>query len=87
MFGFSITKLALLAAIIAAVWYGFKMIGRLDQLSKTAAAKGARRASGQAADDGSIDTVSCAVCGTFVAAGEAKPCGRQDCPYSAQPTG
>ncbi len=84
MFGFSITKLALLVAIIVAVLYGFKMIGRLDQLAKAAtAAKGTRKAQREAADDGSIDTVSCPVCGTFVAAGGAKHCGRRDCPYSA----
>ncbi len=39
MFGFSIQKLLVLASIIGAVWYGFKLVGRLDQ---------ARRAGGQA---------------------------------------
>ena len=31
MFGFSIQKLLVLAGIIAAVWYAFKFVGRLDQ--------------------------------------------------------
>ena len=39
MLGFSIQKLLVLASIIAAVWYGFKLVGRLDQT---------RRAGGQA---------------------------------------
>ena len=34
MFGFSIQKLLILAAIIGAVWWGFKWIARLDQLRK-----------------------------------------------------
>ena len=34
MFGFSIQKLLVLVAILAAVWYGFKLIGRLDQARK-----------------------------------------------------
>ena len=34
MFGFSIQKLLILAAIIGAVWWGFKWISRLDQLRK-----------------------------------------------------
>ena len=45
MFGFSIQKLLVLAAIIGAVWYAFKYVGRLQQ-SRDAEAKaggGAKR--------------------------------------------
>ncbi len=31
MFGFSIQKLLVMAGIIAVVWYGFKLVGRLEQ--------------------------------------------------------
>lgn len=31
MFGFSITKLALLILAVLAVWYGFKLLTRLDR--------------------------------------------------------
>lgn len=31
---FSIQKLLVLAAIIAAIWYGFKLVGRLDRARK-----------------------------------------------------
>lgn len=31
MFGFSITKLALLILAVVAVWYGFKLLTRLDR--------------------------------------------------------
>ena len=34
MFGFSIQQPLVLVAIIAAVWYGFKWIGRLDRASR-----------------------------------------------------
>lgn len=37
MFGFSIQKLLVLAAIVGAVWYAFKFIGRLDQSRKAEA--------------------------------------------------
>jgi hypothetical protein len=31
---FSVSKLMVLAAILAAVWYGFRLIGRLDEARK-----------------------------------------------------
>ena len=69
-----------LGLAIAVVWYGFKMLGRLDQLSK-ASAKGTAKRDGTG--DGSIETVACTVCGTFVPAGGGAACGRKDCPYAA----
>lgn len=42
---FSISKLATLAVIIAVIWYGFKLIGRLDNARK-------RKASEQEAEGG-----------------------------------
>ncbi|WP_119169082.1 hypothetical protein [Algihabitans albus] len=45
MFGFSVTKLLVLAGVILAVWYGFKLVGRLDSARK-AEAKLRRQADG-----------------------------------------
>lgn len=45
MFGFSIQKLLILAAIIGAVWYGFKFVGRLQQ-ARDAEAKGGAKPGG-----------------------------------------
>ena len=75
MFGFSLAKLLVLAAIIAAVWYGFKLIGRRNQSSTVAGTK---------PDDGRIsaeDTVECPRCGTYLVPSGATSCGRADCPY------
>ena len=44
MLGFSIQKLLVLAGIIGAVWYGFKLVGRLQQ-----ARDAQEKAGGQAA--------------------------------------
>ncbi|MCZ6861067.1 MAG: hypothetical protein O7I42_12485 [Alphaproteobacteria bacterium] len=75
MFGFSIGKLAVLAAIIAAVWYGFKLYHRLE----------AKRAAEQLGRRDSKDTgeamVECKACGVYNPASGAKNCGRADCPY------
>lgn len=76
MFGFSLPKLVVLAAIIAAVWYGFKFLGRLEARRK-AELKAAKTGGG----DGKAQNMSqCPVCDTYVAAG-AGSCDRADCPY------
>ena len=43
MFGFSIQKLIFTVAIILIVWYGFKVIGRLDKKRKAQIKVGRRR--------------------------------------------
>ncbi len=90
MLGFSIQKLLVLAAIIAAVWYGFKLIGRLDQARKAEAksrggsvGKGAGSAAQRRAEPESQaeDMVLCEVCEAYVPARGKTNCGRADCPY------
>lgn len=80
MFGFSFTKLLVLAAIIAAVWYGFKMVGRLGEDRKTPVSQ---RKDGRtpAAGGDTEDMVACPECGTFVAANSPARCDRANCPY------
>ncbi|MSP89282.1 MAG: hypothetical protein EXQ92_10810 [Alphaproteobacteria bacterium] len=94
MFGLSISKLIVLAAVIAAVWYGFKWIGRMDKMRKEEAERDrldnskrrteADRASAAptpAAAGGAEDMVGCVTCGTFVLASAARNCGKARCPY------
>ena len=75
MFGFSIGKLLVLAAIIAAVWYGFKLYQRLE--AKRAAERLARRGSMETGEQ----MVECKACGVYNPAIGARNCGRADCPY------
>ncbi len=91
MFGLpSLQKLLVLAAVIAAVWYGFKFIGRLQD-ARAAEAKlragGARRPkarwrrSKQPAAPEAEDMVKCPVCQAYVPARGASRCERPGCPH------
>ena len=88
MFGFSLQKIIVLVAIVAAVWYGFKFLSRLDASRKAEAkvrhakakTKGRGKAAPPAADEPE-DMVQCPVCGAYVAARASSSCGRDDCPY------
>ena len=84
MLGFSIGKLLVLAAIVAALWYGFKWIGRYQQVQKTKAREGQGGGQGEGERDreiGAENMVACAVCGDYVVARGTTSCGRDDCPY------
>ncbi|MCG8694113.1 MAG: hypothetical protein MI806_23145 [Minwuiales bacterium] len=76
MFGFSLTKLLFTAAIIAAVWYAFKFVGRLNAGEKN---KGREKVKARATKKSVEDLVQCPVCETFVQA-DGGPCERADCP-------
>ena len=75
MFGFSIAKLLVLVAIVAAVWYGFKIIGRRNQSSKVA------RDQPENSRISAEDTVECPRCGTYIVPDSTGLCDRTDCPY------
>ena len=80
MFGLSLPKLLVLGLIVAAIWYGFKWLGRLDRERK--ARLRASREGRAPANGGGQDLVECALCGTYVTAGIAHcPEGRADCPH------
>jgi uncharacterized protein len=97
MLGFSIQKLLVLAGIIGAVWYGFKLVGRMQQARDAQAKAGgsaksaglgdqlrgwmAGRKSGGAPGGATEDLIPCPKCGAYVAARGASSCGRGDCPY------
>jgi uncharacterized protein len=77
MLGFSLSKLLVLILIVAAIWYGFKWIGRLDRERK---AKLRESESGRR-DGTGRDLVQCAACGTYVTEWLGRcPEGRRDCP-------
>lgn len=87
MFGFSLTKLLFTIAAIAAVWYGFKWMGRVQakrdsarirQEAEDKAGGGGRRGEIPNAEE----MIKCATCGIYIAADGAGSCGRADCPYS-----
>ena len=81
MLGFSLQKLMVLAGVIAAVWYGFKLVGQLDKARKAggqAKAKGPGgrrfRWPGRGGDDtepqtvAAQDMVQCPKCKAYVPA-------------------
>ncbi len=71
-----IQKIIVLAAIVAAVWYGFKFLSRLDEQRKQKVAQEKRDAV-----DGIADTVQCPICDTYIAAQTSSDCGKPGCPY------
>ena len=85
MLGLSIGKILLTAAVIAAVFYGWKWLGRV-QAQRPAVKKSAKKRSGgnvsapPPASD-AVDMVQCPICGDFVSANGTRNCGRDDCPY------
>ena len=90
MFGFSLQKLIVLAAVIAAVWYGFKFVGRLQDAREaeqklraggTRQPKARWRRAKQPAAPEAEDMVACPVCQAYVAARGASRCERPGCPY------
>ncbi len=78
---FSLQKLVVLAAVLAAVWYGFKFIGRLDKARRVKAKAALLAAEKGEAVANAQDMERCAACGDFVAAQVSTSCGRDDCPY------
>ncbi len=76
MFGFGFGKLLVLAIIVAAVWYGYKFIGRLDKQRKEKVTKDKKKTA-----DSIGKMEKCSVCDTYVAVAQAKNCGRPGCPY------
>ena len=91
MFGFSIQKFLFTVAVVMAVWYGFKWLGRMkivrekerERLRRGARAGAAARSRTEPADDpgDAEEMVECTACGAFVAVSGARSCGREDCPY------
>ena len=80
MLGFSLGKILVLALIVAAVWFGFKWIGRRNSLGRTRK-PGKIRGRGPRPVEDAEQMVNCPVCDAYVVARNAGSCGREDCPY------
>jgi len=76
MFGFGLGKLLVLVAVVAAVWYGFKLVTRLERERKRRVGEQNRQPT-----DFVEEMEKCRVCGAYVAASGAQNCGRRGCPY------
>ena len=84
MFGISFNKLLLLAAICAAIWFGFRYIGRVEQVRRALRQQAQRRRAAGEAQRPTLeaeDLTPCPRCGSYVTARGASPCGRGDCPW------
>jgi uncharacterized protein len=85
MLGLSLGKLLFLAIIVAAVWYGFKYVQRVEEVRRMLRQvqrqqqQRASRAGPQTLE--AEDLVKCRQCGAYVAARSATSCGRPDCPW------
>ncbi len=81
MFGLSFTKVLLLVAVIAIVWFGWRWFQRWEKERRAPAARQADRVgrdgSGAAVPPKAAqaeDLVACPRCGTYVAAGAPHSC-------------
>jgi succinate dehydrogenase/fumarate reductase-like Fe-S protein len=86
MLGLSLGKLRFLAVIIAAVWYGFKYMNRVEAVRRSMREAMRKTAERQRSQQRSRtleaeDLVKCTACGAYVAACGATHCGRADCPW------
>ena len=95
---FSVQKLAVFAIIAAALWLGFRLVGRMDKKRKDeerrvrpswrhrffgTSSRGRAGAGQRRADNlADVDMVACRVCGDYVASSGAKSCGKPKCPYA-----
>lgn len=80
MFGFSLGKILVLALIVAAVWFGFKWIGRMNSLSQARKSDKVGKQGTRPLEDAE-QMINCPVCEAYVVATSAQSCGREDCPY------
>ncbi len=84
MFGIpSIGKLLVLAAILGAVWYGFKMVGRMQQARdaerKQKVADSNKASAPAKGGEDTLDLVQCSACQAYVQAGsKCSNCGTQN---------
>ena len=89
---FTLQKLALLIAVLSAVWGAYKFIGNMERSGKaqeTNEAKKLRQKSQtktSAAPTKAEKTIECHRCGTYVAAGSRPVCSDKLCPFPVRTT-
>jgi hypothetical protein len=77
MFGGPLGKLLVIIAVIAAVWYGYKYVNRVNEIRETQRRRAPRPGTRALEAE---DMTKCRVCGAYVTQ-HARNCGRADCPY------
>ena len=85
MFGLSFSKVMVLVAVVAVIWFGFRWFRRWEverrQRAQARSAPIQRPAESDGRQIQAEDMVACPRCGTYVAAHLARSCGRANCPY------
>ncbi len=76
MRGFSLPKILVLIAILALVWYGFKLFGRGREAEKSI--KKGDISGGN--EKQNVDLEECPICEAYVDTG-ASSCGKKGCPF------
>lgn len=86
-------KIAILVAIVSAVWFGFKYLERRDRIGQGQRRTGERSfterlrksvhgKTGKSANAGEVEeTESCPTCRAFVSVEGISNCGKPNCPY------
>jgi len=74
MFGISPTKILVLIVVVAAVFYGPRLLRRVERMLN--------RDHGDDADDAALDSRKCPKCGDYVIPSTASDCGQEFCPYA-----
>ena len=77
MFGVGFQKLIILIAILLAVWYGFRWIGKIAAERKALQREAMR---GRPARRSVEDMVKCRLCGDYVPASGVASCAKANCP-------
>ena len=81
MLGLSLSKVLVLALIVAIIWQWSKGLRKESESSRENSSRGGSRGQGGRGQPDTETLVACPVCKAYVVQNGAKPCGRSDCPY------
>jgi len=84
MLGLSLGKLLFTIVVVAAVFFGWKWLSRVQAVRGGAPRRVREKAERPSAPPAveAVDMVACPVCGDYVPAKGARSCGRSGCPYA-----
>ncbi|HVG80807.1 MAG TPA: hypothetical protein VNB28_00845 [Methylomirabilota bacterium] len=77
MFGVGFQKLILLIAIVTAIWYGFRFVGKIAAERKALQREAERKRPARRSVE---DMVKCRLCGDYVPASGVASCANANCP-------
>lgn len=86
MFGLSLGKLLFTIFVVAAVFFGWRWLTRVQSVRGVTSRRVREKAERPSAPSAppaveAVDMVACPVCGDYVPAKGAQSCGRSGCPY------